>query len=230
LPGVIGTVLLAAALAAPTPAPVYVALGDSTGVGEGAPGGGYPKLLARALAGADRPVRLVNLCVSGARLDDLLARQLERGLAAGPALVTVGIGINDAVHGTDPDAFARALDGLAERLAASGATIVVVNVPELWRSPRAVGWVAQERLRERVERLDAALAALAARRGFALVDLRALGAAAYGDEGTLARDRFHPSDEGQRRWAEAILPAAVRALGGAAAAGGGGLPGPGGVR
>jgi lysophospholipase L1-like esterase len=225
---VIGALLLAAALTAP--APVYVALGDSTGVGEGAPEGGYPKRLARALADAGRSVRLVNLCISGARLDDLLARQLERGLAARPALVTVGVGINDAVHGTDLDAFARALDGLGEALARSGSAVVVVNVPDLARSPRAVGWVQRERLRERVGRVDAALAAMAARHGFALVDLRALGAAAYGAEGTLAADLFHPSDEGQRRWAEAILPEAVRALGGAAAGGAGGLPGAAGVR
>jgi acyl-CoA thioesterase I len=220
--------LLAAALAAP--APVYVALGDSTGVGEGAPDGGYPKRLARALAEAGRPVRLVNLCVSGAKLDDLRVRQLERGLAARPALVTVGIGINDVVHGTDLEAFAGALDRLGEELAASGASVVLVNVPDLARSPRAAGWVTQERLRDRVERVDAALAALAARRGFALVDLRALGAAAYGADGTLALDGFHPSDLGQRRWAEAILPEAVRALGGAPPQARGGLPAPGAVR
>jgi lysophospholipase L1-like esterase len=108
--------------------------------------------------------------------------------------------------------------------------VVLVNVPDLARSPRAVGAVQQGQLRERVERIDAALAALAARRGFALVDLLADGAAAYGAEGTLAGDRFHPSDEGQHRWAEAILPHAVRALGGAAAAPGPGLPPAGGVR
>jgi lysophospholipase L1-like esterase len=59
-------IALALALALATPPPAYVALGDSTGVGLGARRGGYPKRLAAVLAGAGRPVRLVNPCVLGA--------------------------------------------------------------------------------------------------------------------------------------------------------------------
>ena len=224
----IGPLVLAAALAAPVP--VYVALGDSTGAGEGARLGGYPERLAAALAAEVRPVRLVNLCVSGARLGDLLRRQLRRGVEASPALVTVGIGINDVLQETGPAGFARDLEVLGEALAASGAGVVIVNVPDLSRSPRAMGGVELERLRERVGAFNAALAALAARRGFALADLHAAGAPAYGAPGTLSDDLFHPSDEGYRRWAEAILPVVRRALSGRGGPGGARLPADGGVR
>jgi len=221
----LGSLVLAAALAGAPP--TYLALGDSTGAGVGARLGGYPRRLTQVLAGSARSVRLVNLCVSGARLADLLRRQLPRVKAARPALVTVGIGINDVLRETSPEAFARGLARLGDALAATGAAVVILNLPDLARSPRAVGWVRQEGLRERVAALNAALGALAARRGFALADLHAAGEAAYGAPGTLSEDQFHPSDEGYRRWAEVLRSHALRALSGSPAAG---LPGPGAVR
>src|SRR5215213_2043326 len=73
---------------------IYVALGDSTGVGVGArEGGGYVARLFERVERARPGSRLVNLCVSGATTGDVLRAQVGRVGEAGPSLVTVGIGI-----------------------------------------------------------------------------------------------------------------------------------------
>jgi acyl-CoA thioesterase I len=194
--------------------PTYLALGDSTGVGIGAArGGGYPARLAARAGREGRSVRLVNLCVSGARVADLVAEQLAPGLAARPDLVTLGIGINDVTWGTDADAFAREYERAAAALARLGVPVVAVNVPDLTRSPLAAGAEARRALAERLAAVNARIAAAAARHGFPLVDLFA----ETSQELTLhpellSEDQFHPSDRGYERWADAMEPAFERAL------------------
>jgi len=206
--------LLALALGMTAAKPTYVALGDSTGVGVGARrGGGYPARLAARLARAGRPLRLVNLCVSGARASDVEAGQLRRALAASPALVTLGVGINDVTQGTDPDEFAGAYDRVAEALAGMGAPVVVVNVPDIALSPLAVGEEARALIHARVVAVNERIAAAARRHGFTLVDLQATTEAELaGVSGLLSEDHFHPSDRGYERWTDLMLPAVERAL------------------
>jgi lysophospholipase L1-like esterase len=207
---------LALALAVTSAAPpTYVALGDSTGVGVGARrGGGYPaRLVARATKDG-RAVRLVNLCASGARVADVVAEQVERALTSSPAVVTLGIGINDVTRGTDVDAFAADYERVAAALAGTGARVVVVNVPDLSLSPLAADEATRRGVRERVLAVNARIAAAARRHGFELVDLHdATEAELARDPGLLAEDRFHPSDRGYDRWTELVAPAFERALG-----------------
>ena len=213
---------LALGLAMAASTPTYVALGDSTGVGVGARHGGYPARLARRLEAHGRKLHVVNLCVSGAGVSDVLGGQLERALAASPAVVTLGVGINDVTHGTDLDAFERDYDAVASALARAGAPVVVVNVPDLSRSPLAVGEETRRALRERVEAVNARIAAAAGRYGLLLVDLHAYAELEARPE-LLAADRFHPSDLGYERWTDAMQPALERALHGAGDKGGPGL-------
>ncbi|MHA3703240.1 SGNH/GDSL hydrolase family protein [Jatrophihabitans sp. YIM 134969] len=81
--------------------PLWVALGDSLsqGVGASSIDQGWVMQAQRQLARADRRYRVINLSVSGARVQDVIDRQLPAigGLAATPALVTVLIGSNDIV-------------------------------------------------------------------------------------------------------------------------------------
>jgi acyl-CoA thioesterase I len=211
---------LALALGVSAAHPAYVALGDSTGVGVGARRGGYPVRLTARLARAGRPLRLVNLCVSGARVADVEAGQLRRALAASPALVTLGVGINDVTQETDPDEFSRAYERVAEALAGTGAPVVAVNVPDLSLSPLAVGDEARAAIHARVLAVNERIAAAARRHGFALVDLHAATEAELPRRGDLlSKDRFHPSDRGYERWTDLILPTALRALAGRAGPG-----------
>ncbi len=225
-------VLAVAAAAAVSSAPLdtYAALGDSTCVGMGARHGGYPPRLADRAARAGERVRLVNLCASGARVADVLRRQLEGAVDSGPAIVTVGVGINDALVGTDAGAYARDLEQVARRLEASGAGVVLLTVPDLALSPLAVGPEAQASLRGRVRIVNAAIADVARRHGFALVDLFAAGPSVYGGPATLSGDRFHPSDLGYERWSDLAQGAFERLLAQGAARRGAGLAQGAGVR
>jgi lysophospholipase L1-like esterase len=86
---------------------LYVALGDSTGLGVGArAGGGYPERLPRRLRPTHPRLQLLNLRRSGATTADLIDEQLPRALRARPRLITIGIGINDIELQISDDAFA----------------------------------------------------------------------------------------------------------------------------
>jgi len=213
--------LLVLAMTTATAEPTYVALGDSTGVGVGARrGGGYPDRLAARSRRDGRPLRLVNLCVSGATVADVAAGQLDPALAARPAVLTLGIGINDVTRGTELTSFARDYERVATALAGTGAAVLLVNVPDLARSPLAVGEEARRALHARVEGVNARIAEAARRHGFALVDLFDATAAELSRGGELlSEDRFHPSDLGYERWTDAVAPAFSRALSVAGAVG-----------
>jgi lysophospholipase L1-like esterase len=199
---------------------VYVALGDSTGVGVGAhAGGGYPQRLAARLQRAGQPVRLVNLSETGATSEDLLRRQLERVEEARPTLVTVAIGANDIGYGRSEDEFERDLDEVGARLSALHVPVVVATIPDVSLAPAAAG--APHALIERVARFNARIKQVAAHYRFRLVDLFAKSREllAAGARALFSDDGFHPSDEGYERWADAMLPTLEKALRSRASAG-----------
>jgi lysophospholipase L1-like esterase len=107
---------------------LYVALGDSTaqGIGASAPERGYVGLIAQRLRSATgRPVQVLNVSRSGARVHDVVVEQLPRVAGLAPDLVTVAVGANDLKH-YDPDGFRADVDAL---IASLGATTVVGDVP-----------------------------------------------------------------------------------------------------
>jgi lysophospholipase L1-like esterase len=163
--------------------PLWVALGDSMtqGIGASSFDRGWVGQLADHLRDQGRPHRVVNLAVTGARIDDALERQvpaLEALIAAGqvPDLVTVVIGSNDVVtpryRAGMSDRFASLLDRLPE-----GA--VVLNLPNPHKEAR---------------RLDALLRERQAQGRLVLADIRRNGPPTW--RGRLAPDRFHPNDKG----------------------------------
>ncbi len=176
---------------------LYAALGDSAaqGIGASRPDRGYVCLLAGRLAGTTgRPVEVVNLSRSGARLQDVVDTQLPALAALGrsPDVVTAAIGGND-IAAYDRTAFAA----LAERLAAGLlAGAYVADAPYFMHGH----W-------ERSS-LDAAelLTAAADRHGLRAVALHeAQRARGWGAMLTdFAADGFHPNDRGHRVWADAF--------------------------
>ncbi|WP_323100822.1 SGNH/GDSL hydrolase family protein [Intrasporangium sp. YIM S08009] len=163
--------------------PLWVALGDSMtqGIGATAPDRGWVGQLDDRLTRRGWEHRVVNLGVNGARVEDLLDRQLPvleaLSTADRPAvLVTVLIGSNDIVlrrhRRSLVERFGRMLDLLPEHA-------VVSNLPNPRHEARAIDAM----LRERAE---------AGR--LVLVDLRREGPRSW--RGRLASDRFHPNDRG----------------------------------
>lgn len=170
--------------------PLWVALGDSMtqGIGASAYDRGW---IGQLLATSDAvPSRLVNLSSSGAKVTDVLDRQLPamRSLGVGPALVTVLIGSNDLIRARNrmdfPNLFGRMLDELP-------AGTVVASLPNPSRAAAAAN-----------DRLEQA----AGRRGLVVAELRHRNTGSW--KGKLAADHFHPNDLGYAGIA-AVFAAAV---------------------
>lgn len=196
------------------PAVRLVWLGDSlvTGAGATAPEATVPQLVAEGLG---RPVELVIAAVSGSRVRDVAEAQAPLVAGSEPDAVVVCVGTNDALYRTR---LAEVWNG-AQRLLAA-----LPPVPVVVAGPTDVG--AAVRLRQPLRwligrvgrRTSAALQAAAEAAGARYVDLgAATGAAVRRDPGgLLAVDGFHPSDDGHRRIADAILDALRPALAGRA--------------
>ena len=194
---------------------VYVALGDSTGVGVGAQkGGGYVARLFERIERERPGSRVVNLCVSGARTDDVLRGQLPRVAAARPTLVTLGIGINDLTNNVPVERFARNYEEIVTRLErASTVPVVATNIPDISPAP-AVPTYARAEVTRRIALFNARIKEIAARHNVALVDAYALThdiVPAHPE--FFSADGFHPSDIGYEYWAKMMWPAVQTALG-----------------
>lgn len=178
--------------------PLWVALGDSMtqGIGASAPDRGWVGQLSGRLAARGWQHRLVNLGVNGARVEDVLDRQLsalelltDGGVPA--ALVTVVIGSNDVVVRRHRRGLVARFGELLDRLP-DGA--LVSNLPNPHREARAVDAM----LRERAD---------AGR--LVLVDMRRDGPRSW--RGRLASDKFHPNDSGYADMAAVVERAIDRA-------------------
>ena len=176
---------------------LYVALGDSAaqGIGASRPQNGYVALLADRLRDAsDRPVQVVNLSRSGARISDVLDRQIPAMQALGrpPDLLTVAVGGND-IRAYDRETFA----GQAERLAAAlppGAYLA--DAPYFMHGR----W--ERDARQAADVLTDAAVAYGLRPVPLHEALRREGWRAMLTQ--FAADWFHPNDRGHRVWADAF--------------------------
>lgn len=176
---------------------LYVALGDSAaqGIGASRPERGYVGLLAERLRQrTGRPVEVINLSSSGARIGDVLDTQLPALAALGrvPDVITVGIGGND-VRAYDREDFRAEVDRLVAGLPAGA---YVADAPYFmhghWEHDAA--------------QAAGVLTTAATARGLRPVALhealRAQGWSAMLTQ--FAADWFHPNDRGHRVWADAF--------------------------
>lgn len=168
---------------------LWVALGDSMSQGIGARdiGGGWVGQLQARWTAAGTSLRLVNLSVTGARVDDVLDDQIPRLAALGvqPALVTVLVGANDMLLRSRRAAAVASFGRLIDELA--GYPTVIATLPR--RNPEALA------INALID--DAARAGtvrVADMRGRTLRSLR----------GTRANDHFHPNEIGYTAICEAF--------------------------
>lgn len=189
-------------------APLRVAvLGDSTVTGPGLDHPGQV-FVARCADRLPQRVRLEHHAVGGARIRDVVERQVPEVLASPPELAFVSVGANDAIHGTPARRYGRDLGRLLLALTAAGVRTVTCGLPNLSVLPRVprplrrvVGarGVAVDREHARVVgRFERAIRVPAGPE----VD------AHFRDRGELlfAGDRYHPNAAGHEVLAEACYP------------------------
>jgi lysophospholipase L1-like esterase len=181
------------ALALQQKGPLWVALGDSMSQGIGARDidGGWVGQLHRQLADDAMSYRLVNLSVTGARVQDVIDTQLAQLAAIGvvPDLVTVLIGANDMLVRRRRVAAVVAFGALLTELP-PGRTVIATM-------PR--------RNAEALE-INALIDAAAAAGNVRVAELRG-GVRLRGIRATLADDYFHPNELGYARIAAAFAAA-----------------------
>jgi acyl-CoA thioesterase I len=193
---------------------VYVALGDSTGAGVGAREGGYVARVFKQIEERRPGSKLINLCVSGADTDDVLRAQLDRGVAANPDLVTVGIGINDIGHGLTLDQFSKNYEQILRTLKEkTRARIVVTNIPDISSAPRIPGPARGEYQRQIIQ-FSRRLEEIAARHGVTVFDIYTITTQELASHPEyFSSDGFHPSDAGYEMWAQHMWPTIAQVLG-----------------
>ena len=157
---------------------------------------------------------LTNLCVSGATSADVLNRQLERGVAADPNLVTLGIGINDIGHGLELVEFAENYDAILKQLKErTRATIVVSNLPDISSAPRIPPTLRSE-YQQRIILFNRKLEEIASSHGVVIFDVFGITHEQLAQHPEyFSADGFHPSDPGYELWAEQMWPTIARVIG-----------------
>ena len=187
-----------AAEPAPANALVYVALGDSVAQGLGAtsPDKGYVGLVATAMAQqTGRPVQVINLSVTGAKLSDVIAGQLPAFAKLKPDIVTLDIGANDAHTSVDGADFKR--DYVTIMAALPADRTVVADLPAFgYRNDHGFIATWNPFVQAQIASHDLKLAPVNAYLTPRKYDPRIYGA-----------DLFHPDNYGYRAaWFEAFWP------------------------
>ena len=196
----------------------YLALGDSYTIGEGVtPDERWPAQLARALRPAYRGDAPEIIAQTGWTTDELAEAMKKHAFAPAYALVTLQIGVNNQYRGRELQnyryEFGALLDRATELTTHNPARVVVVSIPD-WgvtrfgrESGRDLATVARE-----IDAFNAVNAEVSAALGAHYVDVTGLSRAGSAEQAMLVADGLHPSAAMYRRWTEAILPSAERAI------------------
>jgi lysophospholipase L1-like esterase len=184
---------------------VYVAVGDSTGIGLGArDGGGYVDRLFARIDQKRPGYTLVNLSAAGATTADVINKQIPRLDGTRATLVTICVGVNDLLRGREAKQFAEDYETLVAMLRQSAGSILITNLPDVASAP-AIKGMADESLRLRLGQFNKAIEDIAGRHGVPLVDLYKLnGEVIRSRPEFFSSDGLHPSNLGYARWAEAM--------------------------
>jgi lysophospholipase L1-like esterase len=176
----------------------YAALGDSFTAGrDSIDAERWADLLAAGMRRVEPELRYENLAVDGATSAEVLAEQVEPGLALRPDFVTVICGANDVLLATRPDVagYATHFDAILRRLreGAPEALVVTATAPEGWQfmdlRPRT-----EARLIEATRELNDVTREAAERYG--VLCLPVAGHPALRDPATFSADGLHPSTAG----------------------------------
>src|SRR3984885_3336599 len=185
--------------------PLWVALGDSTAQGLGAPGprGGYVgQTLQQLRRQTGRHWGVVNLSVSGSLMRDVAAAQLPPLREYKPDLVTCGAGTNDILFSGPGTLFSD----LRALLAAVPDRTVLLDLPK----PSGFWGVVGHMSVPYITRINRVINEIAAQRKLPVARVSAHFTAPWA--GKLSVDSFHPSQDGYRDWARALVEALTPGL------------------
>jgi len=188
----------------------FLALGDSFTIGTGTtPDRSFPAALARLWTQQGRKVVLANPAVNGYTTDDLIHDELPLAASFHPTLVTLLIGANDIVRGSNEDRYRRQLGSIHERIRADApdARVIALPQPDWSLSPAGSGFGDPAALARTIERFNEIARNEADRAGAVWIDLFPL-MREQGRKKMVAADGLHPSAEAYAEWARALATTA----------------------
>lgn len=185
---------------------VYVALGASDVVGEGADdpdNEAWPIVVHSRLP---RGAVLHRLGVPGSTAEEAIQEQLPAAEACAPHLVTVWLAVNDYRNQVPLDAYRKHLDEVVRRMTGTGARVFVGNLPDLRGIPELSEGRNPHRLAAFTSEWNSTIAEVVLANGAYLVDLQEASEGMEEDMDILiSSDRFHPSTLGHVALAEIFL-------------------------
>jgi lysophospholipase L1-like esterase len=212
---------------APTQPLRYVPLGDSYTQGEGLArlADRWPNQLVRALRPAI-PLRIAdNLARNAVTTDEVIDVQLPDLETLDPDLVTLLVGVNDAIGDLSPDEYRANLRVILDgRPAGSGAPevtgildlvppdrLVLITSPDYTLTPRGSSF-GRPADRERIAAFNQVLREEGAARGVAVVDVSPISDLVPRDPTLVSNDGLYPSAKQYAGWVELIAPVVIRLL------------------
>lgn len=197
--------------------PAFVALGDSYTIGTAvAERDRWPnQLVDRLSAGAS--LRLVaNLGMNGYTSADVIREELPRLSTYRPGFASLLVGVNDVVQGVPADRYRTNVVVILDRLLAvlRPVRILAVSTPDYTVTPQGARFGDPVSQSAGIRRNNEILAALAADRSIAFVDILDLSLLAADDRSLVADDGLHPSGRQYALWADRIAPVVKELLAG----------------
>lgn len=177
---------------------VYVALGDSAaqGIGASSPQRGYVGILGKRIEKqTQRPVHIINISKSGAKVADVLDSQLTQLEGIKPDIITIDIGGND-IGSFNKDAFEKQAEELFDRLPS---TTIISDIPFFGGRGKF-----DPKQGQNVLAANEILQKLAAEKNIDLVPLYQETKEKNNYPSSYAIDYFHPNDAGYVAWADAF--------------------------
>jgi lysophospholipase L1-like esterase len=167
-------------------------------------------VLAKLWGDSGRQVELRNPAVNGYTTDDLIREELPLLAEFAPTLVTVLIGANDIVAGSNEERYRARLRLIHERVreGATDAALYALPQPDWSLSPAAASFGNPILLARQIERFNDIAREEVERSSGAYVDLSPL-MRDQAKRGMFAADGLHPAAGAYAEWAEALRTALV---------------------
>ena len=183
----------------------YLALGDSFTIGTGVgPERSFPAELVRRWRSRGLEVELTDPAVNGYTTDALIEHELPLAAQVRPTIVTLLIGANDIVRGSDVRRYRGQVRRILAGLGEAGVLPAAVHglpQPDWSISPAAAPFGTPAELRVRITEFNAAMREEVERAGGSYHDLFS-EMRRQAEAGMLAPDGLHPSAEALQEWAE----------------------------
>jgi lysophospholipase L1-like esterase len=188
----------------------YLALGDSYTIGTGLEdeAQNFPSLLATRLKEATGlDVALANLGVNGYTTTDLIREELPVARNVRPERVTILIGANDIVQGSDEATYRGRLRQIYQAIRELGvpsSRVIAISIPDFSPRPGAAPFGSPHELGARIDAFNDIARTEAATFGFRYVDITAVSREDNRSDDWFASDLLHPGPAQHQAFADRI--------------------------